>query len=104
MSKKPLALIVDDDPHLLQFLTEVIGHAGKMWAPKDVRVANPAFDVTPARLVTALITERGIVRQPNAARIKAEQLHLPVHPRMEERVARLDFRDFQPAAATAPAP
>ncbi len=50
---------------------EVIGHAGKSWAPRDVRVANPAFDVTPARLVTALITERGVVRQPNAAKIKA---------------------------------
>ena len=50
---------------------EVIGHAGKTWAPRDVRVANPAFDVTPARLVTALITERGVVRAPNAAKIKA---------------------------------
>ena len=50
---------------------EIIGHAGKTWAPRDVRVANPAFDVTPARLVTALITERGVVRGPNAAKIKA---------------------------------
>ena len=29
-------------------------------APDGCRAANPAFDVTPARLVTALITERGI--------------------------------------------
>jgi methylthioribose-1-phosphate isomerase len=29
--------------------------------PQGTRVANPAFDVTPARLVTALITERGVV-------------------------------------------
>ena len=50
---------------------EVTGHAGKSWAPRDVRVANPAFDVTPARLVTALITERGVMRAPNAAKIKA---------------------------------
>ena len=50
---------------------EVVGHAGKIWAPRDVRAANPAFDVTPARLVTALITERGVVRAPNAAKIKA---------------------------------
>ena len=28
--------------------------------PEEIRVANPAFDVTPARLVTGLITERGI--------------------------------------------
>jgi methylthioribose-1-phosphate isomerase len=32
-------------------------------------VHNPAFDVTPARLVTALITERGVVHAPNAAGI-----------------------------------
>ena len=50
---------------------EVVGHAGKMWAPRDVRVANPAFDVTPAQLVTGLITERGVVLRPNAAKIKA---------------------------------
>lgn len=30
--------------------------------PKGVAVLNPAFDVTPARLVTAIVTERGIVR------------------------------------------
>jgi methylthioribose-1-phosphate isomerase len=29
-------------------------------APEKTRAANPAFDVTPARLVTGLITERGI--------------------------------------------
>jgi methylthioribose-1-phosphate isomerase len=29
--------------------------------PDGTRAANPAFDVTPARLVTALITERGVV-------------------------------------------
>lgn len=50
---------------------EVIGHAGRVWAPVGVRVANPAFDVTPARLVTALITERGVVLKPNAARMRA---------------------------------
>jgi methylthioribose-1-phosphate isomerase len=31
-------------------------------APKSTRVANPAFDVTPARYVTGLITEKGVVR------------------------------------------
>jgi methylthioribose-1-phosphate isomerase len=29
-------------------------------SPEGVRAANPAFDVTPARLVTGLITERGV--------------------------------------------
>ena len=50
---------------------EVVGHAGKMWAPRDVRVANPAFDVTPAHLVTALITEKGVVYAPTAAKLRA---------------------------------
>ncbi len=29
--------------------------------PDGTQAANPAFDVTPARLVTALVTERGVV-------------------------------------------
>jgi methylthioribose-1-phosphate isomerase len=33
-------------------------------APEGARVRNPAFDVTPARYVTAIITERGIARPP----------------------------------------
>jgi methylthioribose-1-phosphate isomerase len=37
---------------------------GQPMAPHQVEVANPAFDVTPARLVTAIITEKGIVRPP----------------------------------------
>ncbi|HEY4372296.1 MAG TPA: S-methyl-5-thioribose-1-phosphate isomerase [Burkholderiales bacterium] len=49
---------------------EVIGHAGVVWAPRGVPVAHPAFDVTPARLVTALITEHGVVAAPNRARLK----------------------------------
>jgi len=33
-------------------------------APEGVVVWNPAFDVTPARLVSAIVTERGIARPP----------------------------------------
>jgi methylthioribose-1-phosphate isomerase len=33
-------------------------------SPRDVAVYNPAFDVTPAELVTAFVTDRGIVRPP----------------------------------------
>ena len=33
-------------------------------APSGVRVFNPAFDVTPSELVTAIVTERGVARQP----------------------------------------
>jgi methylthioribose-1-phosphate isomerase len=40
---------------------EVTGFRGQRWAPEGVGVANPAFDVTPAELVTGLVTERGVV-------------------------------------------
>ena len=41
-------------------VTEVLDLAGRRLAPRDVHAWNPAFDVTPARLVTGLITERGV--------------------------------------------
>jgi len=43
---------------------EVTHIAGYRVAPEGVRVINPAFDVTPAELVTAIITEVGIARPP----------------------------------------
>ena len=42
---------------------------GRRGAPEGVAVLNPAFDVTPAELITGIITERGIVRKPNRARV-----------------------------------
>ena len=45
---------------------EVRGVAGRQTAPADSPVFNPAFDVTPAELITAIITERGISRPPYA--------------------------------------
>jgi len=50
---------------------EVRGYGGIEWAPKGIGVRNPAFDVTPAELVTALITEKGIVREPDQGKIAA---------------------------------
>jgi len=50
---------------------ELTGFAGARWAPDEVRVHNPAFDVTPAQLVTALITERGVVRRPDRDKLRA---------------------------------
>lgn len=44
--------------------TEVTGYGAESWAPEGVSVFNPAFDVTPAELVTALVTERGIIHRP----------------------------------------
>lgn len=50
---------------------EVTGYRDTRWAPEGVRVRNPAFDVTPAELITAIITERGVVRPVNEAGIRA---------------------------------
>ena len=43
---------------------EITHIAGIHIAPDNIRVANPAFDVTPHRYVTSIITERGIVSEP----------------------------------------
>ncbi|MDI3254958.1 MAG: S-methyl-5-thioribose-1-phosphate isomerase [Bacillota bacterium] len=43
---------------------EVTHHAGKQLTPDGVGIENPAFDVTPAKYVTAIITERGVLRPP----------------------------------------
>jgi len=42
-------------------VTNIFGHRA---APDGVEVQNPAFDVTPARYVTAIVTERGVARAP----------------------------------------
>lgn len=49
--------------------SEVTGFREWQWAAAGVSVRNPAFDVTPADLVTALITEMGVVRKPSLQRI-----------------------------------
>lgn len=43
---------------------EVTHVKGQQLAPDQVPVANPAFDVTPPELVTAIITDRGVIRPP----------------------------------------
>lgn len=50
---------------------EVTGFRDCQWAAPGVAVRNPSFDVTPAELVTALITERGVVPQPDRKKIAA---------------------------------
>ena len=49
---------------------EVTEGFGKRTAPQGVKVYSPAFDVTPARLITAIITEKGIARPPYEMRLK----------------------------------
>lgn len=43
---------------------EVTHIAGKAITPDGVQIENPAFDVTPAKLVTAIVTERGVAKAP----------------------------------------
>jgi methylthioribose-1-phosphate isomerase len=43
---------------------EVTHSNGKQMTPHGVAIENPAFDVTPAKYVTAIITERGVLRAP----------------------------------------
>ncbi|MEN3352715.1 MAG: methylthioribose-phosphate isomerase [Betaproteobacteria bacterium] len=50
---------------------EILGYRDIRWAPTGVGAVNPVFDVTPADLVTALITERGVVQAPDAEKIAA---------------------------------
>jgi methylthioribose-1-phosphate isomerase len=53
---------------------EVTHHGGKQLTPHNVGICNPAFDVTPAKYVTAIITERGILRAPYAESLKEMEL------------------------------
>ena len=41
--------------------SEITHGFGRQTAPENVQVYNPAFDITPARLIRAIITERGII-------------------------------------------
>jgi methylthioribose-1-phosphate isomerase len=49
---------------------EVTTIAGVSIAPPGVEAAHPAFDVTPNRLISAIITERGVLRQPYTLTLK----------------------------------
>jgi methylthioribose-1-phosphate isomerase len=48
---------------------EVTGYGQTRWAPQGIAVRNPAFDVTPAELITGIICEKGVVLQPNRQRL-----------------------------------
>jgi methylthioribose-1-phosphate isomerase len=59
------AIPIEERPQL-----EVTHHAGKQLTPNGVGICNPAFDVTPAKYVTAIITERGVLRAPYAESLR----------------------------------
>jgi methylthioribose-1-phosphate isomerase len=50
---------------------EVTHGFGRQTAPEGVEVYNPAFDVTPAELIAAIITEKGVIRPVNTETIRA---------------------------------
>ncbi|HAH06439.1 MAG TPA: S-methyl-5-thioribose-1-phosphate isomerase [Elusimicrobia bacterium] len=52
-------------------IREVVEVFGRSIAPKGAKARHPAFDVTPHGLITAIITEKGVVKPPDRRRLKA---------------------------------
>lgn len=50
---------------------ELFGYAGQRTVVDGASAWNPVFDVTPAALIDALVTERGVIERPDAARMAA---------------------------------
>ncbi len=50
---------------------EITEGFGTRTAPQDVQTYSPAFDVTPAKLITAIITERGVIRPVDAEHVRS---------------------------------
>ncbi|MDD2893577.1 MAG: S-methyl-5-thioribose-1-phosphate isomerase [Halothiobacillaceae bacterium] len=52
-------------------MEEVTSLGGRAIAPQGVEAWNPSFDVTPAELIDAIVTERGVIISPNVGRVTA---------------------------------
>ena len=66
------AIATGDDVEIEERDAEEVRRAGgELVAPADTTVRNPAFDVTPAALVTAVVTERGVARPVDAGTLAA---------------------------------
>jgi methylthioribose-1-phosphate isomerase len=50
---------------------ELLGVGGSRTVADGIRAWNPVFDVTPASLVDAIVTELGVVEQPDEAKMRA---------------------------------
>jgi len=61
----------DDIPIEERAAAEVLRPLGVQAAPDQARAYNPAFDVTPARLITAIITERGVIQPVTPEQVQA---------------------------------
>jgi methylthioribose-1-phosphate isomerase len=61
---------------------EVTHTNGKQMTPNGVAIENPAFDVTPARYITAIITERGVLQAPYGQSIQQMAKHEAAQPEL----------------------
>jgi len=59
---------------------EVTHIGGRQMTPNGVQIENPAFDVTPAKYVAAIITERGIARAPYKNSLRDLAAEILKHP------------------------
>jgi methylthioribose-1-phosphate isomerase len=72
VSTLDLSLATGDDIPIEERSAREVTHVqGVAVAPEGIAVANPAFDVTPNRYVSAIITERGIARAPYGESLRA---------------------------------
>jgi len=71
---------------------EVTHVLGRQIAPSGIRVLNPAFDVTPNELVTAIVTERGIARQPLGRTLRRLVEGAPAKPERKAEARRMRAR------------
>jgi methylthioribose-1-phosphate isomerase len=60
----------DDIPIEQRAAEEVTNGFGKATAPQNANVYNPAFDATPANLITAIITDRGVIQPVSAETVR----------------------------------
>jgi methylthioribose-1-phosphate isomerase len=66
-----LTLATGDEIPIEQRAADEVTHGfGRQTVPAGVAVYNPAFDVTPATLIDAIITERGVINRPDTAAIR----------------------------------
>lgn len=67
-----LSIATGQEIPIEQRAAEEITHAfGRQTAPEDIDVYNPAFDVTPAELITAIIPDRGVIQPVSVESVRA---------------------------------
>jgi methylthioribose-1-phosphate isomerase len=79
--------------------SEVLLFRGQLIAPPHTGALNPAFDITPAELITAIVTEEGALHPPYGPALAAA-----VEAKAARRVPPPPFAGFEPDPAAAPEP